>query len=137
MSLNKSRLKRVQHLYPTFSHDVGRNWMECWMKILMFWKGHPAFTSNISFFVYRPFFYFQNGGVQGHSCDVLNRACRFRWWKISSIENKRMDQKEEVKRIELTLKCIMSQNGQTHFKNLAVFTARFLKYVWPFLDIMH
>ena len=26
----------------------------------------------------------------------------------------------------------MSQNGQTHFKNLAPFAARFLKYGWPF-----
>ena len=31
----------------------------------------------------------------------------------------------------------MSQNGQTHFKNLAAFVARFLKCVWPFWDIMH
>ena len=29
----------------------------------------------------------------------------------------------------------MSQNGQTHLKNLAVFAARFLKFVWPFWDI--
>ena len=31
----------------------------------------------------------------------------------------------------------MSQNGQTHFKNLAAFAARFLKCVWPFWDIMY
>ena len=31
----------------------------------------------------------------------------------------------------------MSQNGQTHFKNLAADAARFLKRVWPFWDIMH
>ena len=31
----------------------------------------------------------------------------------------------------------MSQNGQTHFKNLEAFAAIFLKYVWPFWDIMH
>ena len=31
----------------------------------------------------------------------------------------------------------MSQNGQTHFKNLAAFAARFLKCVQPFWDIMH
>ena len=31
----------------------------------------------------------------------------------------------------------MYQNGQTHFKNLAVFAAKFLKFVWPFWDIMH
>ena len=42
----------------------------------------------------------------------------------------------------------MSQNGQTHVKNLAAFAARFLKCVWPFAarflkcvrpfcDIMH
>ena len=34
----------------------------------------------------------------------------------------------------------MSQNGQTHFKNLqdaAKNAARFLKCVWPFSDIMH
>ena len=31
----------------------------------------------------------------------------------------------------------MLQNGQTYLKNLAVYTARFLKYVWPFLIIMH
>ena len=32
---------------------------------------------------------------------------------------------------------MMSQNGHTHFKNLAAFAARFLKCVWPFWDIMH
>ena len=31
----------------------------------------------------------------------------------------------------------MSQNGQTHFKNLAVNAARFLKCVSPFWGIMH
>ena len=31
----------------------------------------------------------------------------------------------------------MTQNDQTHFKNLAAFVARFLKYVWPFWDIMY
>ena len=33
----------------------------------------------------------------------------------------------------------MSQNGQTHFKNLAANAnaAIFLKCVWPFWDIMH
>ena len=31
----------------------------------------------------------------------------------------------------------MSQNGQTHFKNLAANAARFLKCVWQFWDIMH
>ena len=31
----------------------------------------------------------------------------------------------------------MSQNGQAHFKNLAVNTARFLKCAWPFWDFMH
>ena len=31
----------------------------------------------------------------------------------------------------------MYQNGQTHFKNLAAFAARFLKCVWPFWDVMY
>ena len=31
----------------------------------------------------------------------------------------------------------MSQNDQTHFKNLAATAARFLKWFWPFWDIMH
>ena len=31
----------------------------------------------------------------------------------------------------------MSQTGQTHFKNLAGFAARFLKCVWPYWNIMH
>ena len=31
----------------------------------------------------------------------------------------------------------MSQNGQTYFKNIAAFAARFLKGTWPFWDIMH
>ena len=31
----------------------------------------------------------------------------------------------------------MSQNGQTHFKNLAANTARFLKCVWLFWDNIH
>ena len=39
--------------------------------------------------------------------------------------------------ISWTLKRIMSQNGQTHFKNLAANAARFLKIVWPFWDIMY
>ena len=30
----------------------------------------------------------------------------------------------------------MAQNGQAHFKNLAANAARFLKFVWPFWDIM-
>ena len=30
----------------------------------------------------------------------------------------------------------MSQNSQSHFKNLAANAARFLKWVWPFSDIM-
>ena len=30
----------------------------------------------------------------------------------------------------------MSQNGQTHFKNLAAFVVRFLKCVWQFWDII-
>ena len=37
----------------------------------------------------------------------------------------------------LNLSCIMLQNGLTHFKKLAAFTASLLKYVWPFWDIMH
>ena len=32
---------------------------------------------------------------------------------------------------------IMFENGQTRYKNLAANTARFLKCVWPFWDIMH
>ena len=31
----------------------------------------------------------------------------------------------------------MSQNGQTHFKNLAALATRFLKCTWPFWDMMH
>ena len=31
--------------------------------------------------------------------------------------------------------CTTSQNG--HFENLAAFTARFIKCVWPFWDVMH
>ena len=37
----------------------------------------------------------------------------------------------------LNLSCIILQNGLTHFKKLAAFTASLLKYVWPFWDIMH
>ena len=37
--------------------------------------------------------------------------------------------------MELTLYFAMSQNGQTNFKNLTAFAARFLKCVWPFYDI--
>ena len=31
----------------------------------------------------------------------------------------------------------MSQNGQTHFKNLAANAERFLNCAWTFWDIMH
>ena len=31
----KTDLKRVQNLYPTLSCHIGRNWTECWMKILI------------------------------------------------------------------------------------------------------
>ena len=41
------------------------------------------------------------------------------------------------KSLKLTLWYIMSQDGQTHFKNLAAKAARFLKCIWPFWDIMH
>ena len=37
--------------------------------------------------------------------------------------------------IILTLYFAMSQNGQTHFENLAANAARFLKYGWPVYDI--
>ena len=37
----------------------------------------------------------------------------------------------------LTLSLMMLKNGQTYFKNFAVFhTARFLKYVWSFFNII-
>ena len=35
----------------------------------------------------------------------------------------------------LTLYFAMSWNGQTHFRNLAAFAARFLKCAWPIYDI--
>ena len=31
---------------------------------------------------------------------------------------------------------VMLKNGQTYFKNLAVFTSQNLKYVWPFFNII-
>ena len=40
-----------------------------------------------------------------------------------------------VSQVCLTLYFAMSSNGQTHFKDLAVFVARFLKCVWQFYDI--
>ena len=40
-------------------------------------------------------------------------------------------------KIALTIRCKMSQNGQTHFKNLAANFARFINCVLPFWDIMH
>ena len=67
------------------------------MKVVIVWKVHPTFASNIFLSIVHSFFYFQNGGVQGCSCDGLNRPCRFRFWKILSRENKRIDQKEEKK----------------------------------------
>ena len=35
----------------------------------------------------------------------------------------------------LNLKCIISQNDQTYFKNFAANASRFLKYAWPFRNI--
>ena len=86
-----------RHLYLTFFCHVGRNWTECWMKILTVSKGHPTFISKIFFSIVHSFFYFQSGSLQGCSCDGLNRACRFRLWKPLPRENKRMDEKEERK----------------------------------------
>ena len=40
-----------------------------------------------------------------------------------------------VSQVCLTLYFAMSSNGQAHFKDLAVFVARFLKCVWQFYDI--
>ena len=37
----------------------------------------------------------------------------------------------------LLLRCVMSQNVQTHLKNVAANAARFLKCVWPFWDIIY
>ena len=40
--------------------------------------------------------------------------------------------------VHLTLLCIMLKNGQTYFKNVALWTWQdFLEYVWPFLTIIH
>ena len=46
------------------------------------------------------------------------------------------DQSQQAKS-EKTFQCLISQNGQAHFKNLAIFAARFLKCFWTFWDIMH
>ena len=37
----------------------------------------------------------------------------------------------------LAFPCLMSQNGQTQFKNLVAFAEKFLNWIWPFRDIMH
>ena len=37
--------------------------------------------------------------------------------------------------VYLTLYFAMSQNGQTHFKNIAAFAEKFLKYLWPFTPL--
>ena len=50
-SAYKGRLKWARHLYPTFSCHAGRNWVECWMKILTDCKGHPTVISNIRSFI--------------------------------------------------------------------------------------
>ena len=50
---------------------------------------------------------------------------------LSTIENNCM--KTLGVSVSLTLSCIMPQNGQTYFKNLAASAL----YVWPFWDIMH
>ena len=39
--------------------------------------------------------------------------------------------------VGLTIECKVSQNGQTHFKNVSVNAARFLRCVWPFEGIKH
>ena len=41
--------------------------------------------------------------------------------------------KNDMQNLFLTLNCITSQIGQTHFKNLA---AQAAKFIWPFWDIM-
>ena len=67
------------------------------------WKFQPSekviqHSYHASCSLYHSFIlFFPNGGVQGCSCDGLNRASRFRWWKTSSRESKRMDQKEDRK----------------------------------------
>ena len=40
-----------------------------------------------------------------------------------------------IENTPISLYFAMLQNGQTHFKNLAANTARFLRFVWPFYDI--
>ena len=55
------------------------------------------YSYSTFFSIVNPFFYFQSGDAQGCCCEDLQRACWFRWWKISSRENKRKDQKEERK----------------------------------------
>ena len=45
---------------------------------------------------------------------------------------------EEVRcPLPLTVLCMTSQNGQTHFKNCSAFIARSSKCVWLFWDVMH
>ena len=38
---------------------------------------------------------------------------------------------------ELVNNYLILQNGQTHFQNIAAFAARFLRYIWPFLELVH
>ena len=57
------------------------------------------------------------------------------FWKLSDHED--LIFLGNLKTNALTLFCVMSKNDQTFWKTYVVNTARFLKYVWPFFDIMH
>ena len=104
---DKAQFKRVQHLYLTSSSHIGRNWTECWMKIITVWKGYPTFMSDI-FLLYRPFiFLFSKWRPTKVQLWWFKRACRFRWWKTSSRANKKMDR--EVERNKLLLKQLKTE----------------------------
>ena len=49
MISSKGRLKRVQHLYPTFSCHVGRNRTEPWMIISELRKGSKSLQCSSDF----------------------------------------------------------------------------------------
>ena len=67
--------------------------------------------------------------------ELLNAYFEAIFLKILFVVRKKSDFQSEFPKLSngiislLTLQCIMSQNGQTHFKNFAANAARFLKCV--------
>ena len=98
---------------------------------------------------FRNFWNFWSSHVPEHTWCTPQNTVTSCYFLVQKFETRRLDEISVfypvtsityhilTKTFLLSLSCIMSQNGQTHFRTLAGIAARFLKCGWSFWDVMH